>query len=192
MHDALDHAATKPAKENAPTFADLEKLLALQPSPDEVCNKLARIMKVNRNEVALLRAEKGSLRFVYPQELRAAGVIPLSGSAVAARTASTRAPMLSNSFIRVKHVSLFESVRLGKGENEGQDQMPIQKIMSVPISDPAGRVMGVLQISRKGLDASLAGADFTGQDLKQLERAAALMARMPFMQEGAALPEAAV
>jgi hypothetical protein len=37
------------------------------------------------------------------------------------------------------------------------------------------------------LDASLAGADFTGEDLKQLEKAAEIFARMPFMQEGAEL-----
>jgi hypothetical protein len=45
--------------------------------------------------------------------------------------------------------------------------------------------MGVVQISRKGLDASLAGADFTSEDLRQLEQAAEILARMPFMQEGA-------
>ena len=45
--------------------------------------------------------------------------------------------------------------------------------------------MGVVQVSRKGLDASIAGADFTGEDLKLLEQAAAVLARMPFMQEGA-------
>jgi len=43
----------------------------------------------------------------------------------------------------------------------------------------------VVQISRKGLDASVAGADFTNVDLKQLEQAAEILARMPFMQEGA-------
>lgn len=190
MSDHANHAAgAKTAKQNPPTLHDLEKMLDQQPTPEDVCHKLAQILKVNRNEVALLRAEKGSLRFVFPAELRAAGVIPLSGSAVAARTAATRSPLLSNSFIRVKHVSLFESVRLGAAEGEGHDQMPIQKIMSVPAADPQGKVVGVLQISRKGLDASLSGADFTGDDLKQLERASTVIAKMPFMQEGAPLPE---
>jgi GAF domain-containing protein len=81
---------------------------------------------------------------------------------------------------------LFEAVKLGAGEEDrSQEQMPIQKIMSVPVTLPGGNVMGVVQISRKGLDASLAGADFTGEDLKQLEQAAQILARMPFMQEGA-------
>jgi len=125
---------------------------------------------------------------VFPQELRSAGVLPLSGSAVAARTASTRTPLLSNTFMRVKHVSLFEAVKLGTAateeEERGQEQMPIQKIMSVPVMN-SGNVVGVIQISRKGLDPSISGADFSGDDLKQLEKAADIMGRMPFMQEGA-------
>jgi CBS domain-containing protein len=146
-------AAAKTAKANPASVRDLERILDEQPTPEQACQKLAKIVKVNRNEVALLRIDKGSLRFVYPTELRAAGVIPISGSAVAARTAATRTPLLSNSFTRVKHVSLFESVKLGATEGEGHDQMPIQKIMSVPVVDAQGKVVGVLQVSRKGLDS---------------------------------------
>src|SRR5260370_28220465 len=148
--------------------------------------KLAHILRVRGSEVALVRLEKGSLRFVFPPELRSAGVLPLTGSAVAARTAATRTPLLSNSFMRVKHVSLFEAVKLGvEVEDRSQEQMPIQKIMSVPVMASGASVMGVVQVSRKGLDPSIAGADFTGEDLKQLEQAAEILARMPFMQEGA-------
>jgi GAF domain-containing protein len=88
--------------------------------------------------------------------------------------------------MRVKHVSLFEAVKLGPEiEDRSLEQMPIQKIMSVPVVRPGGEVMGVVQVSRKGLDASLAGADFSGEDLKQLEQAAEILSSMPFMQEGA-------
>jgi hypothetical protein len=88
--------------------------------------------------------------------------------------------------MRVKHVSLFEAVKLGaEAEDRSQEQMPIQKIMSVPVAASGGAVMGVVQVSRKGLDASLAGADFTSGDLKQLEQATEILSRMPFMQEGA-------
>jgi hypothetical protein len=45
--------------------------------------------------------------------------------------------------------------------------------------------MGVAQVSRKGLDTSVAGADFTNEDLRLLEQVAEILARMPFMQEGA-------
>src|ERR1017187_9497212 len=90
-------------------IADLEAMLSESPSSERVCLKLARILNVRRSEVALLRLEKGSLRFIYPAELRATGALPLTGSAVAARTAATRTPLLSNSFMRVRHASLFEA-----------------------------------------------------------------------------------
>ncbi len=174
------------AKAAKASVNDLESMLSESPSTDKVCLKLAQVLHVRRNEVALLRLEKGSLRFIFPPELRSAGVLPLTGTAVAARTAATRSPLLSNTFMRVRHVSLFEAVKLGaREEDRSQEQMPIQKIMSVPVMHSGGNVMGVVQISRKGLDASLAGADFTGEDLKQLEQAAEILSRMPFMQEGA-------
>jgi hypothetical protein len=179
-------SATKAAKAAKASVSELERMLSESPSSDRACLKLAQILRVRRSEVALLRLEKGSLRFIFPPELRSAGVLPLTGSAVAARTAATRTPLLSNTFMRVRHVSLFEAVKLGaEEEDRSQEQMPIQKIMSVPVVQSGGPVMGVVQVSRKGLDASLAGADFTGEDLKQLEQAAGILARMPFMQEGA-------
>jgi hypothetical protein len=174
------------AKAAKASLGELESMLSASPNSNGVCLKLAQILRVRRSEVALLRLEKGTLRFVFPTELRSAGVLPLSGSAVAARTAATRTSLLSNAFMRVKHVSLFEAVKLGTvEEDKSREQMPIQKIMSVPVADPEGQVVGVVQISRKGLDPSGAGADFTNEDLKQLELAADIVARMPFMQEGA-------
>jgi len=185
-------AGAKPTKDNCNGVKELEKMLDESPSPDRVSAKLAQMLNVARNEVAVLRLEKGSLRFVFPPELRAAGIIPVSSSAVAARTAATGTSLLSNSFARVKHVSLFESVKLGaKEDNQASEQMPIQKIMSVPVSQPGGKVIGVIQISRKGLDSSLAGVDFTSEDLKRLEQAATVLARMPFMEEGTPVGESA-
>jgi hypothetical protein len=185
MSSNSSHGAAAKAAKNS--LAELESMLSDSPTSEKTCQKLAKMLHVRRSEVALLRLEKGSLKFLFPLELRSAGVLPLSGSAVAARTAATRTPLLSNTFMRVKHVSLFEAVKVGNGEEEDKnaEQMPIQKIMSVPIVSSEGNVMGVVQVSRKGLDAALSGADFTGDDLKQLEQASEILARMPFMQEGA-------
>ena len=146
---------------------DLESMISESPNAENVCLKLAKYLHVQRCEVALLRLEKNSLRFIFPVELRTAGVLPLTGSAVAARTAATRTPVLSNTFMRVKHVSLFEAIKLVGAEEEDRrlEQMPIQKIMSVPVVNAGGKVLGVVQVSRKGPDASLAGADFTGDDI---------------------------
>ena len=176
-------SAVKAAKVSV---TELESMLSESPSPDRVCLKVAQMLRVRRSEVALLRLDKGSLRFIFPPELRSAGVLPLTGTAVAARTAASRTPLLSNTFMRVRHVSLFEGVKQGaEEEDRSLDQMPIQKIMSVAVAPSGGTVMGVVQVSRKGLDVSLAGADFTSDDLKLLEQAAEILARMPFMQEGA-------
>ena len=176
-------SAVKAAKVSV---TELESMLSESPSPDRVCLKVAQMLRVRRSEVALLRLDKGSLRFIFPPELRSAGVLPLTGTAVAARTAATRTPLQSNTFMRVRHVSLFEGVKQGaEEEDRSLDQMPIQKIMSVAVAPSGGTVMGVVQVSRKGLDASLAGADFTSDDLKLLEQAAEILARMLFMQEGA-------
>jgi hypothetical protein len=183
-HIGNQGVAAKAAKAD---IKDLERMVSEVPSSERACLKLAQILHVRRGEIALMRLEKGSLRFIYPAELRSAGVLPLSGSAVAARTAATKTPLLSNTFMRVKHVSLFEAVKLsGGGEDEkAMEQMPIQKIMSVPVATSDGNVVGVVQVSRKGLDASIAGPDFVADDLKLLEKAAEVLARMPFMKEGA-------
>ena len=173
-------------------MSQLDRALHECSSAETACSKLAQILHVARNEIALFRLEKNSLRFIYPNELRAAGTIPLSSSAVAARTAVTRTALLSNSFARVRHVSLFESVKIrGDEASDEADPMPIQKILSAPMIASGNTVVGVIQISRKGLDPSLAGSDFTTEDLNLLERAAELLAKMPFMQEGAPVNQTA-
>jgi hypothetical protein len=48
----------------------------------------------------------------------------------------------------------------------------------VPIMDPASAVVGVIQISRKGLDPKFA-QDFSREDLHDLELVAGLLATAP-------------
>jgi hypothetical protein len=50
--------------------------------------------------------------------------------------------------------------------------------MSVPIMTPNSTVVGVIQISRKALDAKFA-KDFSREDLHDLELAAGLIATAP-------------
>jgi hypothetical protein len=185
MANTGSQAAAKAAKTE---MAELESMISQSPTSEKVGLKLARILDVHRSEIAVLRLEKGSLRFIFPVELRSAGVLPLSGSAVAARTAATRTPLMSNAFMRVRHASLFEAVKLSTAEEDrSMEQLPIQKIMSVPVASKEGVVCGVIQVSRKGLDAKVSGPDFTTDDLKKLEQAAEIVSRMPFMREGAEL-----
>ena len=82
--------------------------------PDQCCVELSKIFGVRPNEVALLRLENGLLKFLCPFELSTAGSIPISSStAVAAHTAVTKKIELFNNFTRVKHASIFESIKPG-------------------------------------------------------------------------------
>src|SRR5882724_7747549 len=92
----------------------LEGLLANASTPEQGCAALSKIFLVRSDETALLRLENGLLRFLFPTELTTAGSIPISSSsAVAAHTAVTRKVELFNNFTRVKHASIFESIKPG-------------------------------------------------------------------------------
>jgi hypothetical protein len=161
----------------------LEHALSEHQTPEGFCAKVARIFHVRVTEVAMLRAEGGVLKFLFPGELRTVGTIPLSSSSsVAAHTAVSKKLMLFNSFTKVRHAGVFESVKLGTEQDpQSTEGVPIQKLMSAPILDPDRKIRGVLQVSRKGLEAGTAGPDFTVEDLQQLGYAANVAARAEFM-----------
>lgn len=140
---------------------------------------LAKIFRVQYTEVALLKLETGLLRFVFPEYLRTTGAIPLSSKAVAAHTALSKKAEIFNNFARVKHASIFETIKPeAMNTDEPAAPAPIQKLMSVPIMDRNASVVGVIQISRKALDPKLA-QDFSREDLHDLELAAGLLATAP-------------
>ena len=144
-------------------------------TPEKLCAELAKLFGVRRDEVALLRVQGRMLHFVYPPELQSAGAIPISSSAVAARTASTGKAELFNSFVKVKHSSVFEMVKLGSEASSSEPEARvIQKLMSAPIVGELGKVLGVIQVSRKGPTLAAAGPDFSPHDLQELEAAGRL------------------
>ena len=116
---------------------------------------------------------------MFPEYLRTTGAIPLSSKAVAAHTALSKKAEIFNNFARVKHASIFETIKPGaEDSDEAAPPAPIQKLMSVPIMDQDSNVVGVIQISRKGLDPKFA-QDFSREDLHDLELAAGLLATAP-------------
>jgi len=145
----------------------------------DLCTVMAKIFSVQNTEVALLRLEGGVLRFVFPEHLRTTGAIPLSSKAVAAHTALSKKAEIFNNFARVKHASIFETIKPDASKSDDPVvPSPIQKLMSVPILSRESVVVGVIQISRKGLDPKLA-KDFSREDLHDLELAAGLLATAP-------------
>ena len=164
--------------------ASVEHVLSRSATPRQFCAALARLFGVRATEVALMLLQKGLLGFLYPEELKTAGSIPISSSsAVAAHTASTKKTELFNAFVKVKHASIFESVKLIRPEDGDQtEQNAIQKLMSAPVLDAKRKVLGVIQVCRKGFDPAHSGPDFTLDDLQQLELAAKVASNLPFMK----------
>jgi hypothetical protein len=151
-------------------------------TPLDVSMVLAKVFHVQHAEVALLRLEGGLLKFILPEHLQTTGAIPISSKAVAAHTALSKKPEIFNNFARVKHASIFETIKpVGTEAEDPAPLAPIQKLMSVPILDRHLTVLGVIQISRKGLDARFT-QDFSREDLHDLELAAGVLAASPVMQ----------
>jgi len=159
-------------------LADLD---ARDSTPESICACVAKIFYAKETEVALLELRGSLLNFLYPAELKTAGAIPLSSSAVAARTARTKQAELFNSFTQVKHFSIFELVKLG---DTGLDAQVIQKLMSAPALARSGEVIGVIQVSRKAPRPAAAGPDFTSEDLRKLESVALLVGRLMAKSRG--------
>ena len=167
-----------------PDMSPLEALLDQEVSPRQVCGVLAQIFHVQQTEVAILRLDRGLLRFIHPEELKTAGSIPISSSSIAAHTAISKKSEIFNNFARVKHASIFETIKLGDREGvDDRQPLPIQKLMSAPVIDQDAGVLGVIQISRKGSDPAYAGADFSREDLHELELAASILAGSSVMKE---------
>jgi hypothetical protein len=149
-------------------------------TPERICAEIAEVFRIRQTEVALLSVQGGFLNFLFPVELRTPGSIPLSSSAVAARTGVTRKAELFNGFAKVKHASVFEAIKLGTPElrTQKEDAQPIQKLMSAPVLNHGGKALGVIQVSRRGSNPASAGPDFTREDLRKLELAGRILGRL--------------
>jgi hypothetical protein len=149
----LEHLA-KALQDDGSASADI--------SMETIGERIAKHLGVRTDEVAIMAVSQRwkHLHFIVPQALRNVGFIPLSSnSALAARTARESRPEINNNFASVRHASVFEGVRSATVSGEA-----IHKIVSAPILCD-GKVVGVIQVSRKGVNALDAGADFTSDDL---------------------------
>jgi hypothetical protein len=127
-----------------------------------VAEKISKTLGVRKDEVAILGVSTRwkHLHFIVPEALKQVGFIPLSSnSALAARTARDSRPQIDNNFAAAKHATVFEGVKITAESAEA-----IQKIISAPILSD-GKVIGVIQVSRKGPDPASAGSDFTAGEL---------------------------
>lgn len=127
-----------------------------------IAERIAKNLGVKSDEVALMGVSTRwrHLHFLVPESLKKVGFIPLSStSAIAAKTARESRPDIINNFAGVRHATVFEGVKIG-----GETSDIIQKLISAPILS-GDKVVGVIQVSRKGLNPSVAGPDFSADDL---------------------------
>jgi hypothetical protein len=160
---------------NKSLVSELERLAAAldgaggpteENSLPSVAERIAKHLGVRTDEVAILGVSNRwkHLHFLVPVALKNVGFIPLSSnSALAARTARESRAEINNAFSAVRHASVFEGVKAATTTGES-----IHKIISAPIVNDE-KVVGVIQISRKGMTALEAGPDFTSEDLKKVQ-----------------------
>lgn len=130
-----------------------------------MADKIAKSLGVKSDEVAILGVSIRwrHLHFLVPRALKNVGFIPLtSNSALAARTVRDSRPEINNNFSTARHATVFEGVKASTTSGES-----IQKIISAPILCD-GKVVGVMQVSRKGASPTEAGPDFTMDDLRKV------------------------
>jgi|SRR5208282_331492 len=148
----LEHLANELEKDESTTEIPLV----------EIGEKIAKELGVRGDELAILAVSTRwrHLHFLVPAALKNVGYIPLtSNSTLASRTARESRPEINNNFSGVRHASVFEGVRTATTSGES-----IHKIVSAPILFD-GKVVGVMQVSRKGTSTALSGPDFTAEDL---------------------------
>lgn len=140
----------------------------------KIIEQVGKAFGVKPDEVAVLALahQDKFLRFVVPEKLQKMGDIPMtSTNSLAVRTARDKRPEVINNFSTARHPTVFEAVPLGQQRGD-----PIQKIMSAPITGD-NKIMGVIQISRKGKTVTVSGPDFTPKDLGQLVNIGVVLAR---------------
>ncbi len=148
-----------------PTEQDLNRLAA----------QVSNGFKAKKEEVAILRlsADARVLSFLFPIKLSMVGAIPLTTThSLAAKTIRDRRGEIVNNFPTYKHPTVFEAVDLSDQEKA----VPIQKIMSAPMI-VEGKVVGVIQISRKARPGEPVGPDFAPADLAQLATMGSILGR---------------
>jgi hypothetical protein len=133
-----------------------------QISLTSIAERIAKNLGVRPDEIALMGVSTRwrHLHFLVPETLKQVGFIPLSStSAIAARTARESRPDIINNLASVRHATVFEGLKTG-----GESSELIQKMISAPILS-GDKVVGVIQVSRKGSSPSIAGPDFSADDL---------------------------
>jgi hypothetical protein len=138
-----------------------------------IADDVAGYYDLRSHEVGLFTVnhKRHEISFLLPEGMAKTGHIPLNAvHSLVARTANELVPSLDNSFVKTRHLFMFEHMLAEKS-----NRITVQKIMSVPIIAD-GRAKGVIQVGKKGSSLTEAGEDFTEQNLADLVAISALLA----------------
>ncbi len=116
------------------------------------------------------------LAFAYPEHLARGNTLPIDRNSFAGQVVLERAVLLQNNVPDEPHKDFFERIPDASGEVR-----PIQKMIASPIFGRDGAVIGVVEVSRTGSDNSGPQANFTPQDVKNLEKSCRVFA--PFIAQ---------
>jgi hypothetical protein len=141
----------------------------------QLAGVIAQAFKGRKDEVAVLQLSPDGrmLSFLFPTKFQKMGAIPLTSShSLATKTIRDKRGEIVNNFSVYKHPTVFESIDVSAEEKAA----PIQKIVSSPMVVD-GKVVGVIQVSRKGKPGDPIGADFTPSDLGELNTVGTILGK---------------
>ncbi len=105
------------------------------------------------------------LTFAYPEHLARGNTLPIDRNSFAGQVVLQKAVLRQNNVPAEPHKDFFERIPDPKGEVR-----PIQKMIASPLFGSQGQVIGVVEVSRTGRESAGQEANFTPQDVSNLEK----------------------
>ncbi len=116
------------------------------------------------------------LTFAFPEHLARGNTLPIDRNSFAGQVVLQKAVLMQNNVPDEPHKDFFERIPDPSGEVR-----PIQKMIASPLLGRDGAVIGVVEVSRTGGDSVGSHANFTPQDVKNLEKSCRVFA--PFIAQ---------
>ncbi len=155
----------------------------LQLAGDFLAAALAGEARNGQAAVLMVDPDLQHLTFAFPEHLARGNSLPIDRNSFAGQVVLQKAVLLQNNVPDEPHKDFFERIPDPSGEVR-----PIQKMIASPLFGSDGAVIGVVEVSRTGRESSGRQANFTPQDVKNLEKScrvfAPFIARTWFRERG--------
>ena len=137
----------------------------LQLAAEFLATALAGESRNGQTAILMVDPELEHLTFAYPEHLARGNTLPVDRNSFAGQVVLQKAVLLQNNVPDEPHKDFFERIPDPRGEVR-----PIQKMIASPLFDRGGQVFGVIEVSRTGRESADQQANFTTQDVKNLEK----------------------